>query len=161
MPQTVTAEVITAMTCDVMDRLLGAAAGFWSSPIPLLEDTMTSIPAALADRYFGMWNTDDADARAAIIAETWVDEGSFVDPSFEVSAHDGLSKMVETAHDLFPGYRFTRTGDIDEHHNRLRWTWELAADGQPPVAGGTDVVTLHPNGKIIEVIGFLNFAPAH
>jgi hypothetical protein len=165
MPQTVTAEVFTAITRDVIDGSRAAAAGFWSSTEPVFWRTSmtstTSTPAALADRYFAMWNTGDADARAEIIASTWVDEGVFVDPSFEVSGHEGLTKMVETAHQLFPGYRFTRTGDIDEHHDRLRWSWELAADGQAPVAGGTDVVTLHANGKIIEVIGFLNFAPAH
>ena len=122
---------------------------------------MTSTPAALADQYFAMWNSDDADRRAEIIEAAWSGDGVFVDPSFEVSGHDGLSKMVETAHEMFPGYRFSQTGDIDEHHNRLRWSWELAADGQPAVAGGTDVVTLDADGKIQEVIGFLNFAPAH
>lgn len=115
----------------------------------------------VADQYFAMWNEDDADVRAQIIAALWVDEAMFVDPSFEVTGQDGLTKMVETAHEMFPGFRFTRTGTIDEHHNRLRWSWELAAEGQPAVAGGTDVVTLAPSGKILEVIGFLNFAPAH
>jgi hypothetical protein len=115
----------------------------------------------LADQYFAMWNSDDADARAEIIAGLWGDEAMYVDPSFEVTGHDDVSKMVETAHEMFPGFRFTRTGEIDEHHNRLRWTWELAQPGQQPVAGGTDIVTLTPAGKILEVIGFIDFAPAH
>ncbi|WP_112241724.1 nuclear transport factor 2 family protein [Kribbella monticola] len=122
---------------------------------------MTSTAATVADQYFAMWNCDDAEARAKLIAELWVDEAMFVDPTFEVTGHDGLSKTVETAHQMFPGYRFTRTGSIDEHHNRLRWTWELAAEGQPAVAGGTDLVTLAPSGKIVEVVGFIDFAPAH
>jgi hypothetical protein len=122
---------------------------------------MTTTPAALADQYIAMWNETDGDRRAEIIAAAWSTEGVFVDPTFEVSGHDGLTKMVETAHQMFPGYRFTRTTDVDEHHNRLRWTWELAAEGQKAVAGGTDVMTLDAEGKIREVVGFLNFAPAH
>jgi hypothetical protein len=114
-----------------------------------------------ADQYFAMWNEDDADVRAKLIADLWVDEAMFTDPSFEVTGQDGLTKMVETAHEMFPGFRFSQTGTIDEHHNRLRWTWELAQPGQQAVAGGTDVVTLAPSGKILEVIGFINFAPAH
>ena len=116
---------------------------------------------SLADQYFAMWNADDADDRAKIIADLWGDEAMYVDPSFEATGHDELSKMVETAHGMFPGFRFARTGEIDEHHNRLRWSWELAQPGQPAVAGGTDIVTLAPSGKVLEVVGFINFAPAH
>ncbi|WP_020388596.1 nuclear transport factor 2 family protein [Kribbella catacumbae] len=115
----------------------------------------------LAGQYFAMWNEADADARSAIISKTWAPEGSFVDPSFEVSGYDGLNKLVGTAQQMFPGHAFSVTGEIQEHHNRLRWTWHLAAEGQEPVAGGTDVVTLAPDGRIHEVIGFLDFAPAH
>ncbi|QNE20160.1 nuclear transport factor 2 family protein [Kribbella qitaiheensis] len=121
---------------------------------------MTST-AALAEQYFAMWNEDDTDVRAGIVANLWVDEAMYVDPSFDVTGHDDLTKMVETAHQMFPGYRFTQTGTIDEHHNRLRWTWELAQPGHPAVAGGTDLVTIAPNGKILEVVGFHDFAPSH
>ncbi|MDX6263197.1 MAG: hypothetical protein QOH84_4885 [Kribbellaceae bacterium] len=116
--------------------------------------------STLATQYFAMWNEADADTRAAIIEQTWSTDGAFVDPSFEVSGHDGLTKMVETAHEMFPGHAFSLTGQVEEHHNRLRWSWHLAAAGQQPVAGGTDVVTLTDDGKISEVIGFLDFAPA-
>ncbi|TCM49325.1 nuclear transport factor 2 family protein [Kribbella sp. VKM Ac-2568] len=122
---------------------------------------MTTTPAALADQYFAMWNEADADRRADIIAAAWSIEGVFVDPSFEVSGHEGLTKMVETAHQMFPGHSFSLTGEIEQHHDRLRWSWLLAAAGQQPVAGGTDVVSLDTDGKIREVIGFLDFAPAH
>ena len=115
----------------------------------------------LATRYFAMWNEADADLRAGIIEQIWSTEGVFVDPTFEVTGHEGLTKMVEAAHQMFPGHAFSATGQVEEHHNRLRWTWHLAATGQQPVAGGTDVITLTEAGKIHEVIGFLDFAPAH
>ncbi|HEU4949054.1 MAG TPA: nuclear transport factor 2 family protein [Kribbella sp.] len=123
--------------------------------------TLTITPAALAERYIAMWNEADSGRRAEIIAGVWSLDGVFVDPTFEVSGHDGLSAMVDTAQQMFPGHSFRPVGDVDTHHNRLRWSWELAADGQPAVAGGTDVVTLDADGKIREVVGFINFAPAH
>ncbi|MFI5710671.1 nuclear transport factor 2 family protein [Kribbella sp. NPDC051620] len=116
--------------------------------------------STIAGQYFAMWNEADADARAAIIEQTWSPDGTFTDPSFEVAGHEGLTKMVETAHQMFPGYAFSLTSQIEEHHNHLRWSWHLAAAGQQPVAGGTDVITLTEDGKISEVIGFLDFAPA-
>lgn len=121
----------------------------------------TSNAAALAEQYFAMWNETDADQRDEVIAAIWATDGAFVDPSFDATGHADLSKLVATAQQLFPGYRFSLTGEIDEHHNRLRWTWLLATGDEPAVAGGTDIVTLDADGKIREVVGFHDFAPAH
>ncbi|MFG1818487.1 nuclear transport factor 2 family protein [Kribbella sp. NPDC049174] len=116
---------------------------------------------ALADQYFAMWNEADADRRAALIGASWAADATFVDPSFEVAGHDDLNKLVGTAQQMFPGLGFVRIGDIDEHHTYLRWTWHLTAEGQEPVAGGTDIVLLTSDGHIQQIIGFHDFAPAH
>jgi hypothetical protein len=115
----------------------------------------------LADQYFTMWNAAAADRRAELIAGTWTDDATFQDPSFETAGHDELNKLVGAAQQMFPGLSFVRIGDIDEHHNYLRWTWHLKAEGQEPVAGGTDIVVLAADGKIQQLIGFHDFAPAH
>lgn len=115
----------------------------------------------LAEQYFAIWNETDAEQRARLIEKTWAPEGTFVDPSFEATGYDELSAMVGTAQGMFPGLRFTVTGTPDEHHDRIRWTWELAAEGQPAVARGTDIVTVAADGRITSVVGFLDFAPAH
>ena len=116
---------------------------------------------ALADQYFAMWNAADADRRAELIAGAWTEDATFVDPSFETNGHDELNKLVGAAQQMFPGLSFVRIGDIDEHHTYLRWTWHLQADGQEPVAGGTDIVVLTEDGKIKKLIGFHDFTPAH
>jgi hypothetical protein len=117
--------------------------------------------STLADQYFAMWNEADADRRAALIEAIWTADATFVDPSFEVTGHDALNKLVGTAQQMFPGLAFVRVGDIDEHHTYLRWTWHLTAPGADPVAGGTDIVVLTDDGRIEQVIGFHDFAPAH
>ena len=110
---------------------------------------------ALADQYFAMWNAADADRRAELIAGTWTE-----DATFETNGHDELNKLVGAAQQMFPGLSFVRIGDIDEHHTYLRWTWYLPAEGQEPVAGGTDIVVLTAGGKIEKLIGFHDFTPA-
>ncbi|TDD27653.1 nuclear transport factor 2 family protein [Kribbella turkmenica] len=114
----------------------------------------------LADQYFALWNEADPDRRAALIADTWTTDATFVDPSFEATGHDDLNKLVGAAQQMFPGLSFHRIGEIDEHHTYLRWTWHLKAEGQDPVAGGTDIVHLD-NGRIHRLVGFHDFAPAH
>ncbi|TCC51871.1 nuclear transport factor 2 family protein [Kribbella pittospori] len=120
---------------------------------------MTS--TTLAEQYFAMWNEADADRRAELIAGSWTEDATFVDPSFETNGHDELNKLVGAAQQMFPGLSFVRIGDIDEHHTYLRWTWHLKAEGQDPVAGGTDIVLLAEDGRIQRLIGFHDFAPAH
>ena len=53
---------------------------------------MTS--TTLAEQYFAMWNEADADRRAELIAGTWTEDATFVDPSFEATGHDELNKLV-------------------------------------------------------------------
>ena len=115
----------------------------------------------LAEQYFAMWNEADTDRRAALIEASWAADATFVDPSFEATGHDELNKLVGGAQQMFPGLGFVRIGEIDEHHTYLRWTWHLTAEGQEPVAGGTDIVLLTEDGRIQQLIGFHDFAPAH
>jgi hypothetical protein len=117
--------------------------------------------AALADKYFELWNAADADHRAGLLAETWTADATFVDPSFEATGHEELNKLVGGAQQMFPGLSFVRIGAIDEHHGYLRWSWHLRAEGQEPVAGGTDIVVLTADGRIQRLIGFHDFAPQH
>ncbi|MEU4192887.1 nuclear transport factor 2 family protein [Kribbella sp. NPDC026611] len=115
----------------------------------------------LADQYFAMWNEADSARRAELIAGSWAEGATFVDPSFEANGHDELNKLVGAAQHMFPGLSFFRIGAIDEHHGYLRWSWHLKAEGQEPVAGGTDIVVLTDDGKIRQLIGFHDFAPEH
>ena len=67
--------------------------------------------------------------------------------------------MIEAVQARFPGYRFRRGERVDEHHDRVRFCWELAAEGGPAVAGGTDVATLSGQ-RFAAVTGFIDHAPA-
>lgn len=124
----------------------------------MTQPTTTDVQA-LVERYFDMWNTEDADARREVVATTFSEGATYVDPLFDVAGHDGLDGMVAAAHQAYPGHRFRRTGAVDVHHDRIRWAWELAAGDQPAVAGGVDYARLAGDGRLGEVTGFIDFAP--
>ena len=106
------------------------------------------------DTYLAMWNEPDADARADLIEAAWADDGRYVDPLQEAQGHAALSDMVPGVHQQFPGHAFRRTSAVDEHHDQLRFGWELAAaDGTVAVAG-IDVDTLAPDGRLRQITGF-------
>jgi hypothetical protein len=69
--------------------------------------------------------------------------------------------VIAAAHEQFPGFSFRLLGTVDGHHDTARFSWELVneADGSAPVAG-FDVVTLDAEGRIRQVLGFLDRVPA-
>ncbi|SDQ96489.1 SnoaL-like domain-containing protein [Rhizobiales bacterium GAS191] len=114
----------------------------------------------LVDRYFAMWNETDAERRRDLIARTWTEDASYVDPMLEGEGRDGIDAMVASVHERFPGYKFRRTGQIDQHHDRLRFTWELAPEGGPVFAGGIDFGVVAADGRLQAITGFIDQAPA-
>jgi hypothetical protein len=52
-------------------------------------------------------------------------------------------------------------GNVDAHHNVLRFSWELVpAAGGDPLAIGFDVAVTRADGRIGNLVGFLDKAPA-
>ncbi len=89
----------------------------------------------VVDGYFAMWNETDPLRRHTVTSATWSHDASYIDPMFAAEGHEALDAVVTAMHERFPGYRFRLTGAIDLHHDRARWSWELAGpNGGPPVA---------------------------
>ncbi|GAA0411966.1 nuclear transport factor 2 family protein [Streptomyces luteireticuli] len=112
-------------------------------------------------RYFTAWNAVAADARARAVAAAWTEAGTYTDPLADVRGHEALATVIAGAQERFPGFVFRPTGDVDGHHDTVRFSWELVseADGSAPVAG-SDVATLAGDGRLSGVLGFLDRVPA-
>ena len=54
--------------------------------------------------------------------------------------------MIAAAQQQFPGHRFELADGPDPHHDRVRFTWHLVADGGAPVAVGFDFGTVAADG---------------
>jgi SnoaL-like domain len=111
--------------------------------------------ASTVERYIAMWNETDGERRRALVAETVVDDASYVDPLMTGDGIDGIDAMIAAAQSQFPGHRFTLVGGPDAHHEFVRFSWSLGANGSEPVARGTDFATVAGDGRLATVTGFL------
>jgi hypothetical protein len=116
-------------------------------------------PKDLVDRYFSMWNETDAERRRDLIAKTWTENARYVDPMLEGEGRKGIDAMVAAVHQRFPGYKFRRTSEIDQHHDRVRFSWELAPEGGPVFADGVDFGVVAADGRLEAITGFIDHAP--
>ena len=114
----------------------------------------------LIDRYIDAWNETDGMRRRDLIARTWTEAASYVDPVMQGEGHGGIDAMIQGVQDRFPQHRFRRTGNVDAHHDRVRFSWELAPEGGPAVVVGTDFGLLGPDDRLHAVTGFFDQAAA-
>lgn len=121
----------------------------------------TTAPEAtqLADAYLAIWNERDSEARRALIAETWVTDGLYLDPLLRGEGHKGIDAAIGGAQPLFPGLSFRRTSGVDVHNDRLRFSWELGPEGEPPAMAGIDIGQV-VDGRLSSIIGFFDIWPA-
>ena len=110
----------------------------------------------VVDRYFAMWNELDPARRRALIARTWTEDGSYVDPLMAGEGHDGLDAMVQGVQTQYPGFHFRRTGGLDAHHDRVRFSWEVGPEGGAALAGGVDFAIV-AGDRLRAITGFLDF----
>jgi hypothetical protein len=114
----------------------------------------------VVERYLAVWNEADPARRRALIAECWAEDGSYNDPVMQGSGHSGIDALVQGAQQQFPGFRFRRLGAVDGHHGYVRFAWELGPEGEPAPIAGSDVAVITPDGRLRQVIGFLDRVPA-
>jgi hypothetical protein len=124
-----------------------------------MEQGMSKL-ADLIDRYIAVWNETDGERRRTLIAQTWTESASYVDPAVQSEGRAGIDAMVQAVQQRFPGHRFSRTSDVDTHNDRVRFTWELAAAGGPALVKGTDFGVIAANDRLQEVTGFFDQVPA-
>ena len=113
------------------------------------------------DRYFAIWNETDAKRRQGLIADTWTEDATYVDPLVAIEGREAINAAVTAVQMQFPEHTFQLAGPVDTHHNLARFTWELVPNGdQEALVVGFDVAVLSEDGRLQGVHGFLDKAPA-
>ena len=120
---------------------------------------MTATPD-LADSYLAAWNATDPDARRAAITAAVTSDVRYVDPLADVTGAEQLGLLVAGVQQQFPGAVFGLLGEPDAHHDVVRFRWGLGPEGAEPPVIGFDVARLAPDGRIAEVLGFLDRVPS-
>jgi len=113
----------------------------------------------VVDTYLAAWNAAPAE-RTALLDAHFSPDLTYTDPLAQVAGRDGLHALVDGVRAQFPGFVFTPVGDVDGHHDRVRFQWGLGPEGAEPVVIGFDVVVLDDEGRIRDVHGFLDRVPA-
>lgn len=111
----------------------------------------------LIDRYIATWNETDAGRRRDLIATTWTEGASYLDPMLQSDGRDGIDAMIVGAQERFPDHRFRRTGEVESHHDRVRFTWELAPELGEPVVKGTDFGMVTQDNRLQAITGFFDY----
>lgn len=119
----------------------------------------TTLALDVAEAYLATWNATDRQERRRLLDGHWSDEATYVDPMAAVEGRDGVDALVAGVQEQFPGFVFTLHGDVDAHHDQLRFRWGLGPAGADPVVIGFDVVVLDDDHRIREVRGFLDVVP--
>ncbi|GHD02972.1 nuclear transport factor 2 family protein [Novosphingobium pokkalii] len=113
-------------------------------------------PETLARDYLALWNDPDAVSRNRRLSDGWAENARYADPMMAGQGHAGIAAMIADARAQFPGHAFTLRGTPDAHGSFVRFSWTLAPEHGAPIVGGTDIVRLAADGRIAEVIGFLD-----
>jgi hypothetical protein len=112
-------------------------------------------------RYIAAWNEGDPKRRRDLVAQTWAEDGSYIDAHRNGKGHDAIDTMLATTQAHFPGYRLNLVSGIEAHNNFVRFSWAAGGTKEAPLyLGGTDFATLAPDGLIKMVAGFTDAAPA-
>lgn len=113
----------------------------------------------LVQRYLAAWNETDTAARQAVLQEVFADDAVYTDPLVSVRGRDGLDATIAAVQGQFGGLVFSLGGAVDAHHDIARFTWHLGPEGAEPVVVGFDVVVIGDDGRIRQVLGFLDKVP--
>lgn len=117
--------------------------------------------ATVVDNYIAVWNEADPARRRDLIAQTWTEQGTYVDPLMAGEGVEGIDAMVAAAQQQFPGHRFELTFGPDAHNDVVRFTWTLVGvETGEPAAIGVDFATVAADGRLATVTGFLEPAAA-
>ena len=105
------------------------------------------------EKMLAVWNTDEPEKRAALVADALEHNVHFADPNHNIIGPAAFLEMVEQVRARIPGAVYSRTSRIDVQNNFCRYHWAIDLDGKR-LMDGFDMTEVNDAGKIVRVIGF-------
>ena len=100
---------------------------------------------AVIEKHIAAWNDLNETTRLAAIEELYTPDVKVADPKDKQKGREFMNGVITGFQQQFSGAKISIVGDIDIHHNGAYYKWDLAPEGQPPVASGVDFVLLKEN----------------
>ena len=116
----------------------------------------------VVERYLAAWNERDPGKRRTAVARAYTESANYTDPHRSGTGHDGISEMIATVQDRFPGYAFRlKDNKVDAHNDCARFQWEAGGTKDAPLYFvGTDFIHIAADGRLQQVTGFVDVVPA-
>ena len=110
--------------------------------------------------YEAAWQHLDATAIRDELEGCWAPGGTYTDPvTDEAVGADALVRVIQQFHDVFPGVRIAPTSQMDRHHDRGRFSWEMRQDDGTVLLEGIDFVDFADDGRFARISGFFGPLP--
>lgn len=117
-------------------------------------------PMAAYEKYGAAWNAKDADESAALLRESWADEGVIVDPENPegIRGREALLDYIVKTQAEMVGVDISDTAEPELLGGRLRTRWKATQDSEV-VYTGTDFIEFAADGRISQVTMFYDSSP--
>ena len=106
------------------------------------------------NRYVAAWNEADAGRCAALLEECFGDDGTYTDPTVQVSGRSALAGHVAGFHQRMAGATMERRSRVDAYGDVLRFAWAAVGADATVIVEGVDFVALDEDRRIRSVTGF-------
>jgi hypothetical protein len=104
--------------------------------------------------YWTAWNEMDLDLVPHHLALAVTQNVEWNDPHDSFVGISELEAAIRSLRTNKPGYRFVIASEVDHHHDRFRYRWDMISRGRT-LMEGLDIVTTDPSvGLICRVDGF-------
>lgn len=113
---------------------------------------MPDLNQVIAD-YGAAWQETDATDRLALLTRCFADQGSYVDPTAEVTGRGNLNTHIGDVLQSSGG-RVEITSKPVSHHNVVHFTWHMVGADGTVMVEGHDFIRLDEDGKIAYLAGF-------
>ncbi|HEY2611673.1 MAG TPA: nuclear transport factor 2 family protein [Reyranella sp.] len=119
---------------------------------------MSNIESVI-ESYVASWNETDPARRQSALAASCAANASYRDPVMVSDGQAGLDAMLAGVQAKFPGFVLRRISKVDAHNNAVRFAWSLGPATGPSVVEGVDFATLSSDGKLANIVGFIDKMP--
>jgi SnoaL-like domain len=119
---------------------------------------MSNIESVI-ENYVASWNETDPARRQSSLAASCAATASYRDPVMVSDGQAGLDAMLAGVQAKFPGFVLRRISKVDSHNNAVRFAWSLGPVSGPSVVEGVDFATLSADGKLANIVGFIDKMP--
>ena len=98
--------------------------------------------------YWNAWNEPDVESVARHLVAAVTEDVEWNDPRDSFTGIAALEAAIRRLREHRPDARFVMASEVDHHHRRLRYRWDMVRRGRT-LMEGLDVVTLDVAGGLL------------